>query len=1128
MSVRTEKVVLTADVGGFTSPMARAAASTSLVNRELADLDGSSIRTKSSLRLAEQSVDRFGSTSRKSSLDLDTFTGRLSALGTAALAIGPAAVPLTASLIPAVTGLASGMAGAAGAAAAAGLAFAGVGDALDALNDVQLDPTAENFAKLQQAMDDLGPAGANFVRYLDSIGGQIESLQRTAGANMFPGMQRGLEELVRLTPQADRLIAELSSRLGTLAADGGAALAGPEWESFFTFLETDAAPIFDQFARAAGNVALGLGNLMVAFAPLSRDFASGMLEASQSFAAWSADSGNFTDFIDYVRQVGPQVSDFLGSLAEAAVALTEAVAPWGSIVLPALTTLLDLFTAVAGSPIGPALATAALGMLALNKAAAASTAIMGRVGPAVGGARASLGQMGSDLKTVSGGWVLASSATERESKKMAAATGRLKGNLASIGKGGAALGAIGVAASGAAQGVGLQNAAMLGLAGTMAGPWGAAAGAGVGLILDFKAAQDQAAASASELASLLDAQTGALTKNYSAAVAAKMKPEDLSVLREAGVNVGDMTSALLEGGDAWSRFRAEMDASGLQESDWSLFGLGSSGGDVGEAIKNMDNLAVLVGASKDAFREQKPAVDAAAGSVFNAAQAAAELTAAQRAQNQATLASIDAGTRWGEAIANAAKQAQSGTEGFNHLTAAGRANRNAMSQLVGAYNAQGDAVKNSTKGYGAARERIAEFGHQMGLTRERIQQLQNSLDRPIRPKVDGKQAMQTADSIRERIGRIPKDPTSKAHLKDDASPSIAAILRGLQGLDGKTATTYVNTVHQQTFREIHERIGMADGGTIMGQRQPYGDKVLLWGAPGEEIITNRNGEADRFRADRAAGRIPAYADGGTIGLPAFASGGTVRRQDPVAATLFQSGHRVPDATLIANMLVPQIDRLGRAFDDLSGKRLGRLGRALEKATNLQEKQTEKARSRFEAVRDRRNQFGSSITDGLRGDLFADDGGSAFGKQFASGSIGAVNAQLRSERDRAQQFSKDIATLRKKGVNGAALEEIIASGDADRARMFASGSTSALRSYEAAFNARQSATAAAGRLGGQVLTPEFNALRIRLDQEIAQSRAIKLSIDALRKEQRQQHDGAQKSRKDNGAGPAARRGASGRR
>lgn len=59
-------------------------------------------------------------------------------------------------------------------------------------------------------------------------------------------------------------------------------------------------------------------------------------------------------------------------------------------------------------------------------------------------------------------------------------------------------------------------------------------------------------------------------------------------------------------------------------------------------------------------------------------------------------------------------------------------------------------------------------------------------------------------------------------------------------------------------------VGQADGGTVAGPRWPYGDKVITALAPGEEVITNRNGEADQFRADRAAGRIPAYANGGTV------------------------------------------------------------------------------------------------------------------------------------------------------------------------------------------------------------------------------------------------------------------------
>jgi hypothetical protein len=70
--------------------------------------------------------------------------------------------------------------------------------------------------------------------------------------------------------------------------------------------------------------------------------------------------------------------------------------------------------------------------------------------------------------------------------------------------------------------------------------------------------------------------------------------------------------------------------------------------------------------------------------------------------------------------------------------------------------------------------------------------------------------------------------------------------------------------------DIHS--GRAGGGTIDGARYPYRDKVLVPLAPGEEVITNRNGEADRWRP--LLKRINAgLANGGTVPFPASMSGG---------------------------------------------------------------------------------------------------------------------------------------------------------------------------------------------------------------------------------------------------------------
>jgi TP901 family phage tail tape measure protein len=57
----------------------------------------------------------------------------------------------------------------------------------------------------------------------------------------------------------------------------------------------------------------------------------------------------------------------------------------------------------------------------------------------------------------------------------------------------------------------------------------------------------------------------------------------------------------------------------------------------------------------------------------------------------------------------------------------------------------------------------------------------------------------------------------------------------------------------------------ADGGTVQGQRAPYGDKVLTYLAPGEEVISNARGQADRWRPTLKAINAGRMAEGGTVG-----------------------------------------------------------------------------------------------------------------------------------------------------------------------------------------------------------------------------------------------------------------------
>lgn len=121
----------------------------------------------------------------------------------------------------------------------------------------------------------------------------------------------------------------------------------------------------------------------------------------------------------------------------------------------------------------------------------------------------------------------------------------------------------------------------------------------------------------------------------------------------------------------------------------------------------------------------------------------------------------------------------------------------------------------------------------------------------------------------KQLGFTPKAISTQVRLNGTTAAS-----RDLDRLT-HTRTVYVDVKTRFGHSDItttggHVLTGQADGGTIPGPRYPYGDKVLIAAAPGEQVISNRYGQADRFRADRAAGRIPAYADGGTVTYPTAA------------------------------------------------------------------------------------------------------------------------------------------------------------------------------------------------------------------------------------------------------------------
>lgn len=376
MAVRNESVRLSL-IDDFSSPMAKAAAAAALFDKTLSKVDGKRLSTE--LNGATQSTDGIGNSSRKAGPEIDRFSGRLRALTDAAITVGPAIIPLGAGAIPVLTSALVGLTAASAGVGTAVLAFQGIGDALEAANKYDVERTAENFNAMRVEFEKIGPAGRDFVKYIQSLAPELQQLQFTAREGLLPGVEDGITELLARLPQVQLIVGDLAEGMGALARESGEALGGEKFDAFFDYIQSDARPTLEAFAHSIGNVAVGVANMLVGFAPATRDFTSGLESVTKKFADWSAQldsNDSFQTFVSTIRRMGPQAAQFLGAAGQALAGLVEAAAPVGTAVLPVMTALARAFAAISSSPAGPPLYAAAAGLIAINRASKITTGVI--------------------------------------------------------------------------------------------------------------------------------------------------------------------------------------------------------------------------------------------------------------------------------------------------------------------------------------------------------------------------------------------------------------------------------------------------------------------------------------------------------------------------------------------------------------------------------------------------------------------------------------------------------------------------------------------------------------------------------------------------------------------------------
>ncbi|RNL63653.1 hypothetical protein EFK50_07880 [Nocardioides marmoriginsengisoli] len=219
----------------------------------------------------------------------------------------------------------------------------------------------------------------------------------------------------------------------------------------------------------------------------------------------------------------------------------------------------------------------------------------------------------------------------------------------------------------------------------------------------------------------------------------------------------------------------------------------------------------------------------------------------------------------------------------------------------------------------------------------------------------------------------------------------------------------------------------ADGATVLGPRFPYADKTLILAAPGEEVISNRHGQADRHRGLLKAINADRLAGGGTV------------------------GNR------------PALNAYIR--DDLDMKfpsTLKQWNKAIAASTKLLEKES----SKRQALLDQAQSVRDSISSNYKSDLFGKTDSSVWmsaADRMKAGK-GDVFSTLTGDIGNLTSLKGAIGQLKSKGLDSDALAYLLSEGSLQDVQNFATGPKADVAKYESLFNQRDRLSVEVGNAG----------------------------------------------------------------
>ncbi|WP_171117779.1 MULTISPECIES: hypothetical protein [unclassified Streptomyces] len=819
----------------------RLAGITADADGNLRDLQGRFLSLAEAQRLVD---DRAGAVRRSMTSMSDAAGAFGESLKANLISLLPAAIPAVAGLAGSAAVLA-GQLGAVGVAAGAyalalGPQISAISEAVEAQQKYE-DAVAESGAQSEEAIKaqleyqrqlaKMPPATREAAVAVGLLKDNYQEWSDALSDDVMAPFIKGVAVTNELLPKTTGLVEGASGQFDRLITLVGGAIATPGFDAM--------AKRFEHFAT--DTLTNGVDRLTIFLAKLQ----SGQYDGGQLQQWW-----------DYSREVGPVVADTLENVADALLNVLEAGADVGVGMLDVVNVLTGIVSAVPPEAIAVilqlAIAIKAVKLAAAGMAAA-STAL------------AAFGVQIAAMRTAA-----------------AAAPGPL-------------------AATGAAIGA-LSRTAKLAMAGT-----------GIGLLLitlgSLSSAAEEPQPDIDKLSTSL-IELGRSGKVSGEAL--RVYGADLSALSAALDTIYKPSNmeAFLQG---WAELLG-MDSTGVEQAKERIDGVDQalaslvSEGRLPEAAAAADMFVKKLGLQGEEaaqFRseldgyndalaghalEQKLAAEAMGAFGDQALEVQAKLDAQKQsadglrqsiiALNEVNRAALDAQAAFEESIDKAAEAASeygnvwAANGGKLDLTTEkGRGAYRALSDLAAKTNEATTAARESGASWSEAngiyeqgRQKLIASAVQMGLTRGEAKSLADQIlktpDKTAKLRANMEDLQKKLDSAKSQLKRVPDSRKAKVRANiDQLTRQLEAARRQLNGLDGKTATTYVVTryIVQGATGEARNRDrlrpgsyaqgglirgyadgglipGFPDGGLLRGPGTPTSDSILLWGSTGEYMV----------------------------------------------------------------------------------------------------------------------------------------------------------------------------------------------------------------------------------------------------------------------------------------------------